>query len=55
VEDVNEDGPGIKLLDGGLGSGRESHIHGCESLSIRERQGGARLCHFSLLDHELDS
>jgi hypothetical protein len=34
VEDVNEDGPGVKLLDGYLWRGWESHIHGCESLGI---------------------
>jgi hypothetical protein len=54
MEDVNEDGPGVKLLDGCLRRGWESHIRGCELLSIRKGQSGARLSYFGLLDHKLD-
>jgi hypothetical protein len=54
VEDADEDRPGVKLLDGCLQRGWESHIRGCESLGICEGQVGARLSYFRLLDHELD-
>jgi hypothetical protein len=54
VEDVNEDRPGIELLDGCLQRGWELHIRGCELLSIREGQSGARLSYFGLFYHELD-
>jgi hypothetical protein len=55
VENVDEDRPGVELLNGCLWRGWESHIRGCESLGIREGQGSTRLSYFRLLDHELDS
>jgi hypothetical protein len=51
---VLEDGPSIQFLDSGLRSGWESHVRGCESLSIGKRQRSAGLGYLSLLDHELD-